>query len=133
MGKIGNFGSLIIFETSDARILQPRALKKEVSGRWAEHARIGKKPLKQFLGPGAEKVTFSITLDARHGVKPRKVIENIEKHIQKGTPKKLAIGGQVVVSNKLVITAASESWDEIWDKGELVRASLDLTLEEYPT
>lgn len=132
MAKIGNFGKLIVFETSDAKILQPKGLKKEVSGRWATHSRIGKKPLKQFLGPEADKVTFTVSLDVNHGVKPRKTIKAIEKYVKNGTPDKLAIGGEMISDGKMVITSMSETWDEIWNKGELIRASLDLTLEEYP-
>lgn len=132
MAKIGSFGKTIVFETSDARILQPKGLKKEVSGRWTSHSRIGKKPLKQFLGPDADSVTLKIDLDARHGVKPRKTLEKIEKAVKKGTPEKLAIGGKMVSKYRMVITKASETWDEIWDHGELVRASIDLTFEEYP-
>ena len=132
MAKIGNFGKTIIFETSDARILQPKGFKKEVSGRWAKHSRVGKKPLKQFLGPDDDRVTFSIDLDTRHGVKPRKTLEKIENCIKKGTPEKLAIGGKMVSKYKMVITKASETWDEVWNHGELVRASIDLTFEEYP-
>ena len=62
MSKIGNFGSAITFETSDSKILNFNDFQRESSGRWAEHARIGRKPLKQFLGPAADKVTFTISL-----------------------------------------------------------------------
>ena len=116
---IGNFGKLITFETNDKRILTPLNIKHEVSGRWASHSRIGKKPLRQFLGPDIEKTTFTIKLDARHGVKPRK-------------PENLVIGGKKVGSNRMTINSVSETWDEVWNGGELVRASADLTLEEYP-
>ena len=120
---IGNFGSLITFETSDARILSPQNIKREVSSRWATHSRIGKKPLRQFLGADVEKVTFTIKLDARHGIRPRTTIDQIS----------LIIGGKKVGSSKMTINSISETWDEVWNRGELVRASLDLTLEEYPT
>ena len=130
---IGNFGSLITFETSDARILSPQNIKREVSSRWATHSRIGKKPLRQFLGADVEKVTFTIKLDARHGIRPRTTIDQIEKHVRSGTPESLIIGGKKVGSSKMTINSISETWDEVWNGGELVRASLDLTLEEYPT
>lgn len=129
---IGNFGKLITFETNDKRILSPQNFKREVSGRWAAHSRIGKKPLRQFLGADTDKVTFTIKVDARHGVKPRKTIDKIEKYIRNGTPGSLVIGGKKVGSSKMTINSMSETWDEIWNRGELVRASLDLTLEEYP-
>lgn len=129
---IGNFGRLITFETSDRRILSPQKFKREVSGRWAAHSRIGKKPLRQFLGPDTDKVTFTIQLDARHGVRPRRTINAIEKHIRNGTPETLVIGGKKVGSSKMTINSVSETWDEIWNRGELVRASVDISVEEYP-
>ncbi len=133
MASIGNFGSSITFQTSDSKILNFTGFKRDVSARWVDHARIGDKPLKQFLGPDAAKVTFSITLDARHGVKPRSTLTKIEKCVTSGTPEYLVIGGTKVGSNKFVMTAISETWNEIYNKGELVRASLDVTLEEYPS
>lgn len=111
---IGNFGSLITFETSDARILSLQDIKREVSGRWAVHPRIGKKPLRQFLGADTEKVTFTIKLDARHGIRPRTTIERIEDHVRSGTPESLVIGGKKMGSSKMTINSISETWDEIW-------------------
>lgn len=137
MGQIGNFGSLITFETSydyqkeNERILQPRALKKTVKGRWAKHETIGKKPKKQFLGPDEDSVSFIIVLSARHGVQPRYTMEQIEQHIYSGKHEKLVIGNKQVGSNDYVITEMSESWDEIWNQGELIQVTLELTLEEY--
>lgn len=131
MAVIGSFGKTITFETSDKRILSFKGFKREISGRWASHERVGKKPLKQFLGPDADKVTFTVTLNAWHGVKPRSTLDKIEKAVKKGTPENLVVGGVRVGSGKMVITGASQSWDEIYNKGELVRASVELTLEEY--
>lgn len=130
---IGSFGSKITFETSDKRIFTFGSFKREVSGRWASHPRIGKKPLKQFLGPDSDTVTFTIVLDATHGVKPRSTLGKIEKLITKGTPNYLVIGSRKVGSEKYVCTKMSEAWDEVYNRGELVRATLDLTLEEYPS
>lgn len=131
MAVIGNFGKTITFETSDRRILNFKGFKREVKGRWANHDRVGKKPRKQFLGPDADSVTFTVTLNAWHGVKPRSTLAKIEKSVKKGTPENLVIANQRVGSGKMVITGASETWDEIFNKGELVRASVELTLEEY--
>lgn len=129
---IGSIGKLITFETSDKRILNPKGLKKEVSGRWATHARVLKKPRRQFLGPDTVKITFTIVLDAVHGVKPRKTLKAIEKDVKKGTPRSIVIGGKKVVANKITINSISETWDEVWNKGELVRATAELSIEEYP-
>ncbi|MCD8204519.1 MAG: phage tail protein [Coprobacillus sp.] len=131
MGKIGNFGSAITFETSDARILNFTSFKRSLSGRWTEHQREGKKPQLQFMGPDSAEVTFTIVLDAEHGVSPRSTIDKIEKCVTRGTPNKLVIGNSKVGSNKFVMTNLSEAWDRVFDKGELVRATLDVTLREY--
>lgn len=131
MSVIGSFGETITFETSDAKILSFKGFKREIKGRWASHERVGKKPRKQFLGPEADTVTFTVTLNAWHGVKPRTTLDRIEQSVKNGTPEYLVIGNNQVGSGKMVITSASQTWDEVFNKGELVRASAELTLEEY--
>lgn len=128
---IGSLGKLITFETSDKKILTFKDFKREKAGRWGVHNRIGKKPKQQFLGPGLDKVTFTITLSAQHGVKPRTTLDNIGKYVDNGTPAKLVIGTKQVGKNKFIMSQTSEAWDMIWNKGELVKATLDITLEEY--
>lgn len=129
--SIGHIGKTIVFETSDKKILNFSKMQRTVKGRWASHSRINKKPRKQFLGPDSDQITFTITLNAEHGVKPRKTIENIEKLIRTGTPQTVVIGKKKVGSNKFVITEMSESWERILNKGEVVKITCELTLEEY--
>ena len=128
---IGHIGKTVVFETSDREILNFTKMQRTVKGRWASHSRIGKKPKKQFLGPDADQLTFSITLNAEHGVRPRKTIENIEKLIRTGKPQTVVIGSKKVGSNKYAITEISESWETILNKGEVVKITCDITLEEY--
>lgn len=128
---IGHIGKTVVFETSDRKILNFTKMQRTVKGRWASHSRIGKKPKKQFLGPDADQLTFSITLNAEHGVRPRKTIENIEKLILTGKPQTVVIGSKKVGSNKYAITEISESWETILNKGEVVKITCDITLEEY--
>lgn len=128
---IGHIGQTVVFETSDARILNFTKMQRTVKGRWASHPIVGQKPKKQFLGPDAEQITFSITLNAEHGVKPRKTMENIEELIHTGSPQTVVIGSRKVGQNQYVITEASESWDTILNKGEVVKITCDITLEEY--
>lgn len=128
---IGHIGKTVVFETSDRKILNFTKMQRTVKGRWASHSRIGKKPKKQFLGPDADQLTFSITLNAEHGVRPRKTIENIEKLIRTGKPQTVVIGSKKVGSNKYAITEISESWETILNKGEVVKITCDITMEEY--
>lgn len=128
---IGHIGKTVVFETSDAKILTFKKMQRTVKGRWASHSRVGIKPKKQFLGPDADQVTFTITLNAEHGVKPRKTMENIEELIKTGEPQTVVIGSRKVGENKYVITEVSESWDTILNQGEVVKIACDITLEEY--
>lgn len=43
----------------------------------------------------------------------------------------LVIGGKIMGSNKMAITATSEAWNAIYNKGELVKAKIDVTFMEY--
>ncbi|NNJ28682.1 phage tail protein [Lacrimispora defluvii] len=95
------------------------------------HKRIGKKPQSEFLNPNLQGLTFTIVLNAQHGVRPRKTLEAIEKAIESGRVESLVIGAAKVGKNKWKITQMSETWDTILAHGELVKASLNLTLEEY--
>lgn len=131
MASIGHIGKTIVFETSDKKILNFKKMQRTVKGRWASHPRINKKPKKQFLGPESDQITFTITLNALHGVKPRKTVNNIEKLIRTGKPQTVVIGGKKVGTNKYVITEISESWDTILNGGEVVKITCDITLEEY--
>lgn len=128
---IGNLGKLIVFSVSDKKILTLEKLNQTVSGRWANHNIIAKKPKSEFLGADLRSLTFTITLNAQHGVKPRKTMEAIEKAIETGRTEPLVIGGKNIGKNKWKIIKMSESWDTILSKGELLKATLSLTLEEY--
>ena len=43
----------------------------------------------------------------------------------------LGLGNRPVGKNRFRVTASSETWDVIYNQGELARAKLTLTLEEY--
>lgn len=128
---IGHIGRTVVFETSDIKILSFKKMQRTVKGRWASHPRVGKKPRKQFLGPDADQVKFTITLNAQHGVRPRKTVENIEKLIRTGEPQTVVIGSRKVGANKYAITEISEGWDTVLNQGEVVKLTCDITLEEY--
>ena len=55
----------------------------------------------------------------------------IEKAVKAGKVDWLVIGGKFVGGRKMYISSCSETWDEIWNKGELVRATISLTFVEY--
>jgi hypothetical protein len=127
---IGILGSLR-FRVNDSRVFTFHNLKREVSASWSTMERIGQKPLSEFNGPDLQTISFDITLDASLGVKPRYLLGVLERMVETGEVNTLVIGKKMVGKNKWVITKSSEAWEVVLRGGELYRASVSLTLQEY--
>lgn len=128
-GRIGSIGKTVVFCTSSKKILRFSKMDYTVKGRWATRPRFKKKPRRQFLGPDTSSITFTIELNAMHGVKPRKTAKKIEKLVRTGKPQNVVIGGKKI--GKYVVTEMSEAWERVLNKGEVAKITCDLTLEEY--
>ena len=116
---IGTFGTALVFEVSDSRVLTFNGMTREVSGRWTDHEVMGVKPKPEFLGPG------------NLGVRPRQLLERVADMVERGQAEYLIINCKPVSKNPFRITGSSETWNTLYSGGELARASLTLTLEEY--
>lgn len=93
--------------------------------------RIGQKPLPFFQGASLQTMTMEIVLDASLGVRPRGMLNQIEQMVESGQAEILVIGRQRIGNGRWVITKSSEAWDVIQRRGELYRATMSLTLQEY--
>ena len=131
MATVGNFGKLIIFEVSSNKMLALSDFKRTVVGRWKKHEIIGAAPRPEFQGPDSDETTVTAILSAEHGVKPRATIERLESAVRSGEVDYLIIGGKRVGSGKVYISSISEEWDTIWSRGELVKATINITFAEY--
>ena len=131
MAQIGNFGKLITFEVSSEKMLALKDLKRTVTGRWKKHEIVGAAPRSEFQGPDLDETTVTAILSAEHGVKPRATIERLEAAARSGEVDYLIIGGKRVGTGKVYISSISEEWDTIWNKGELVKATINITFAEY--
>lgn len=127
---VGTLGQ-IVFEVSDKKILTFNGMTREVSGRWAEHEVMGVKPKPEFLGAGNQKIVLPITLSAGLGVRPRKMLELVESMVESGNAEYLIINCRPVGRNPFRLTGSSEEWGHMYRHGELAKASLTITLEEY--
>ena len=130
MAKVGTFGR-IPFRVSDQEAVILQNMKREISGRWSEMELIGKKPLTVFAGADLQKITLTVFLDAGLGTPPRDLLEEIETMTEQGQAEYLIIGRRQVGNGRWVIVKSSEVWDKILIKGELYRATTELTLQEY--
>lgn len=131
MASLGSWGKRIVFTVSDKKILTASNVTHTRQARWTNHDIIAKVPKGEFLGPGQGKVTLSIILDAAHGVKPTKVLETIEKACNNGTTETLKIGKKKIGNYKWAITEYTEAYNIVYSGGQIARATVDLTFEEY--
>lgn len=128
---IGSLGKNIIFEVSDKTVLTFQNMTREVSSRWAEHDVPGVKPKPEYLGPGNQTVTLPITLSAALGVRPRAVLDAVADMVERGAAEFLVLGTAPVGKNPFRLTASSETWDKVYNGGQLAKATMTITLEEY--
>lgn len=128
---IGNWGADVVFRVSDRQVFTFSGLNRTVGSEWATHSRIGQKDQVEYLRPVLQKMTFTITLDATLGVRPRATMDRLADYAERGTVRAMVIGGKRVGRYKWRITDISEAWDTILNKGELVRATLSVTMQEY--
>lgn len=128
---IGTLGRNVVFEVSDDRVFTFSELTREVTSRWTNHEPQGVKPKPEFLGAGLQTASLTITLSATLGVRPRDVLEAIENMVENGTAETMVIGNRPVGSNPFRLTGSSEAWNTVYNRGELARATLTISLEEY--
>lgn len=128
---IGTLGSKIVFEVSEDKVLTFTGLSREVAGRWAEHEVNGSKPKPEYLGPANQIASLTISLSAALGVRPRDVLDAVADMVEAGTAEYLVIGMKPVGKNPFRLTGASETWDKVYSRGELAKATVTIKLEEY--
>ena len=66
-----------------------------------------------------------------HGVKPKKMMDKVIKHCQNGDVLPFMIGGHRVGGGKWTIDSVDATYNEVWNRGELVSVSLSITATEY--
>lgn len=128
---IGCWGTALIFSTSDRRILTFNDMNRTVGSEWATHSRIGLKDQVEYLRPKLQKLTFTMDLDATLGVRPRATLDMIASYTERGSVFPMVVGGKRIGSYRWRITGSNETWEVVMDRGELVRAKVNVTMEEY--
>ena len=128
---VGNWGSQIIFETSDQRILTFQGFKRTAGSDWAKHSRMGAKDQMEWLRPKIEEVKFDVLLRATLGVRPREMLDLLALCAEQGCAFPLVIGGKRVGRYPWSLVDVSETWERFLNHGELVSAKVELSMAEY--
>ena len=116
---------------SKMKVFTFRDMERSYSIRWSEHNILGKGPKLEFQGVDADEITIEVILDAELGVRPRHTMGIFRTAAKKGEKHPFYVKGTKIGSNPFVIKSGVEHWDEIWNKGELVRAKTNITFKEY--
>ena len=119
------------YKKSKLKVFTFRDMERSYGVRLAEHNIIGKGPKIEFQGVEADELTLEVILDAELGVKPRSTMAIFRDAAKKGEKHPFYVGGSAVSQNSYIIKSGTEHWNEIWNKGELVRASTNITFKEY--
>ncbi|MDY3230602.1 MAG: phage tail protein [Clostridiaceae bacterium] len=127
---VGLLGELR-FRVADSRILTFRNFKREIASTWNSLDRIGLKPIVEYGGANLQTASFEIVLDASLGVRPSKLLKTLEQMAEAAQAYELVIGKKMIGKNKWVITKCSQAYDYILRGGEIYRATVSLTLQEY--
>lgn len=130
MAKIGNWGNIIKFHTSDNRILTFDGFKRKASARIKKHNIINGRPKIEFLGPDLQSISFTIELNALLGVEPRRIENKLLRKLRTGRVAPLVIGGKKICS-KVMLTGMSDAYNIILRKGEVLSMTIDVTMTEY--
>lgn len=130
MGKIGNWGKDLVFEVNSETQLPFSDMKREVKAKWAAHNIRGEKPRAEYICCEQTKVSLKVTFSARRGQRPYHSVHRMQESCRRGYLNYLFIGGKRIGSGKYYIESVSTSWDEVWNKGELVQATSTITFRE---
>lgn len=130
MAKIGNWGTYVRFETGRNRTLTFDGFKREIGVRTSKHALINGEEKLEFNGTELQTVSFSMTLNAMLGVRPRLVEAKLIECMKKGIAAPLVVGNRIIL-RKAIITKLSESYDIVMKRGEVAMMTINVTMSEY--
>lgn len=127
---IGYMGD-IVFSVSANHMLTPTNYARESEARWTEHGLLLRKPVSQFGGPGLEKLSFDVILDADHGISPEKQLKKLRKMRDTGAVFPLVIGGKPVTQNYWRLDSLKEGNCYWTPDGKIQQCIASLSLTEY--
>lgn len=119
----------ITFEVSADRIRTWQEARRTGAARWAKLDIYGRKPLKEFLGPGLDTITLSVRLDIARGVVPRDELRQMRQQRDKGNVLQFSVGGELV--GDFTLESIEEEWTRTNAAGVITVAQVHLQLEEY--
>lgn len=127
---IGSFGD-VIFTVSRETARTFKDLSRSEAGRYATHDIHLKKPKLEFLGPGLSQISFKMQFDAFRGMHPIKETDKLIRMQRDGEHHLFIIGNKRYGMKYFAIKSVNINFKIIDNKGYVLSAEADITLEEY--
>lgn len=127
---IGSFGDVVFYVSREsARTFKD--LNRSEGGRFATHDIHLKKPKLEFLGPGLSQVSFKMEFDAFRGMNPIKETDKLIRMQRDGEYHLFIVGNKRFGMKYFVLKSVNINFKVIDNKGVVLSAEADVTLEEY--
>lgn len=127
---IGTWGD-IIFSVSADKVKTFDNFKRTESASWSKHDIHGQKQKAEFVGLGAGKISFTMHFSTFLGVNPSKELDKFIKSVRSGEAHTLIIGTKRIGVGKWYIPNTDETWNFVDNRGNILTAGLNVTMEEY--
>lgn len=105
--------------------------KWDSAAKYSTHDRHLREPLLEFTGTDVETITFTMFFSVFLGVNPIKEIASLLQAMRRGEVNRLVIGPKAYGTNKWVITKLSNSLKRFDRWGNLLVASVNVTMQSY--
>lgn len=127
---LGTLGD-VVFEvnTDKVRTWQDMAFTYKTS--YAEHKILGRGVMLEFTGQEATTCTFTLRLDATHGLSPYQELMALRKMAREHQAIDFVIGGEPVGSGEWVIEELDVSAERFAIGGEMILSVVNVRLREY--
>ncbi|MFK4167703.1 phage tail protein [Paenibacillus lautus] len=130
LGALGDVVFISSFKTP-IKVRTFQDFQRDSTARWGSNDIHLQKPRSQYLGPGLDTITFTITFDVNLGMNPRKEMEKLLDYQRDGKVMLLQIGGKALGQGKWKIMDLGQAWERVDREGNLLKATMSVTLEEY--
>ena len=127
IGALGN----ITFSASSRQINTFDNMQWSNSARYASLDRHLRPTLLEFLGTNAGEITFDMRFSAYEGINPDAEIKKLLTAERAGEAMRLVIGRRVYGRFRWVITGTNKGLEYFDGNGNLLVASVSVTLKEY--
>lgn len=130
MAVIGTWGD-IVFTVSRGEVKTFDGMKWDSGAKYATHDRHLKEPLLEFTGTEVETISFSMFFSAFLGINPMTEITKLITAQRQGKVSRLIIGTSTYGTNRWVITKLSKSLERYDNRGNLLVAKVNVSMQSY--